>query len=188
MTKPTPPVDFAAHVPIPQAGSINSGLTYCRPETSLAIFGQPATPLPVNCGTPTSARLKAALVTASVGPFRVTGVRPAIESLQRIFAQAQKENPALYAAVGTAGMLCVRCIRGAPNVPSNHAFGAAIDLKMNGQLVPLNAPYAQQGTLLLYKLFHAERWFWGAAWDRPDSMHFECSDELMREWHAEKLI
>lgn len=108
MTRPTLPIDFAAQVAIPALGSINSGLTYCRPETNLAIFGQPAVPLPVNCGTPTSKKLKAALITASVGPFRVTGVRPAVESLQRIFAQVQKENPALYAAVGTAGMLCVR--------------------------------------------------------------------------------
>ncbi|WP_146202721.1 M15 family metallopeptidase [Deinococcus irradiatisoli] len=98
------------------------------------------------------------------------------------------ENPALYAATGTAGMLCVRCIRGYPKVPSNHAFGAAIDLKMNGQLVPLNAPWAQKGTLDLYHYFHAEGWYWGADWDRPDSMHFEVSDEKMRIWGALGMI
>lgn len=181
-------VDFAARVPIPKAGTINSGLTYCRPETALAIFGPPAVPLPTECGAPTSKKLKAVLITADVGPFRVTGIRPAVESLKRIFAKVKAEKPDLYAAIGTAGMLCVRCIRGYPGTPSNHAFGAAIDLKMNGQLVPLNAPWAQQGTLLLYHYFHTEGWFWGASWERPDSMHFEVSDEKLREWHAAGVI
>lgn len=182
------PINYAARVPIPAAGSINSGLTYCRPATSLAIFGQPATPLPRECGQATSRKLLAVLVTEDVGPFRVTGIRPAIDSLKRIFARVKVDKPDLYAAVGTAGMLCVRCIRGYPGTPSNHAFGAAIDLKMNGELVPLNAPYAQKGTLDLYYYFHQEGWFWGASWDRPDAMHFEVSDEKMREWHAAGLI
>ena len=188
MTTAPKQMDYAAKVPLPGPGDINTGLSYCRPETALSIFGPPAVPLPVNCGAPTSERLKAALITANVGPFRVTGIKPAVESLTRIFARVKAEKPELYAATGTAGMLCVRCIRGYPSIPSNHAFGAAIDLEMNGQLVPLNAPWAQAGTLALYRHFHAERWFWGASWQRPDSMHFEASDELIRDWHARGLI
>lgn len=186
MTRPA--VNYAARVPIPAAGSINSGLTYCRPSTGLQIFGQPAVPLPKDCGTPTSKRLLAALVTEDVGPFRVTGIRPAVDSLRRIFARVKADKPDLYAAVGTAGMLCVRCVRGYPGTPSNHAFGAAIDLKMHGQLVPLAADWAQLGTLQLYYYFHQEGWFWGASWERPDAMHFEVSDERLREWHAAGLI
>ncbi|GGO19434.1 M15 family metallopeptidase [Deinococcus humi] len=180
--------DYAARLPIPAPGSINSGLTYCRPETVLDIFGQPATPLPTECGQPTSPRLKAALITADVGPFRVTGLRPAVESLTRVFAQVKAEKPELYDVIGTAGMLCVRCVRGYPGVPSNHAFGAAIDLKINGELVPLGGAYVQAGILELYAYMHAEGWYWGAGWARPDAMHFEASDQLMRRWEAEGLL
>lgn len=180
--------DYAARLPIPGPGSINTGLTYCRPETALSIFGQPATPLPTDCGQPTSPRLKAALITASIGPFRVTGLRPAVESLTRVFAQVKAEKPELYDVIGTAGMLCVRCIRGYPGVPSNHAFGAAIDLKINGELVPLGGNYVQAGILELYPYLHAEGWYWGAGWARPDAMHFEASDQLMRRWDAQGLL
>lgn len=88
---PSKPTNFAARLPLPKAGSINSGLTYGRPETGLAIFGPPATPMPENCGTATNAKLKALLITADVGPFRVTGIRPAVESLQRIFAKVRAD-------------------------------------------------------------------------------------------------
>lgn len=186
-----PPIDYAAHLPIPAVGSINSGLTYCRPETALSIFGMPAVPLPVDCagaGAVTSKRLRAALVTADVGPFRVTALRPAVESLTRIFARVKAEKPDLYPLIGTAGALCVRCIRGYPGVPSNHAFGAAIDLKIKGELVPLGAPYVQAGMLALYRYFHAEGWYSGMSWARPDSMHMECSDQLMHEWASKGLV
>ncbi|WP_146202720.1 hypothetical protein [Deinococcus irradiatisoli] len=73
--------NFAARVQIPKRGTINSGLSYCRPQTAVEIFGMPADQLPINCGTPTSPRLKAALLTESVGPFRVTGLKPAVASL-----------------------------------------------------------------------------------------------------------
>lgn len=180
--------NYAAHLPIPSIGSINTGLTYCRSETALSIFGMPAVPLLAECGHATSKRLLAALVTADVGPFQVTGLAPAVESLARIFKQVKAEKPDLYPLITTAGMLCVRCIRGYPGVPSNHAFGAAIDLKISGQLVPLGGPFVQAGTLALYPYFHKEGWYWGAAWARPDSMHWEISDQLMHEWAAKGLI
>lgn len=185
------PIDYTARVPLPRASEINSGLTYCRPETALSIFGMPVSPLPVNCAPAsavTSQRLKAALITADVGPFRVTGLRPAMESLKRIFDKVKREHPALYPLISTAGGLCVRCIRGYPGIPSNHAFGAAVDLKIGGILVPLGEPITLKGLLVLYRYFHAEGWYSGMGWARADSMHMEVSDQLMLRWAAEGLI
>ena len=43
----------------------------------------------------------------------------------------------------------------------------------------------QFGLLLLAELFNEEGWFWGAAYNREDSMHFEVGVETLRKWQAE---
>jgi hypothetical protein len=71
-------------------------------------------------------------VTTDVGPFRVTGLRPAVESLAAIFLKVRRLRPRLR----TAGMMCCRNVRGSSRSISNHAWGTAIDMKIDGELVP----------------------------------------------------
>ena len=38
------------------------------------------------------------------------------------------------------------------------------------------------GYLDVYKHFHDMGWYWGAGFSRKDAMHFEVSDERVKEW------
>jgi hypothetical protein len=143
----------------------------------------------------TNAKIKALLVTKDVGPFAVTGIKPAVEALTRIFTKVQAQEPALLAQLGTAGMLCCRRIRTLPGKPpskqfSNHSWGTAVDLKVKGALDPRGDGKTQLGLLLLHPFFNAERFFWGAGFSgsSEDSMHFEASDELVKHWDATGVI
>ncbi len=183
---PTPPaVDYSVMVAIPSG--INSGLTSADPATMLNALGNPGTPDP-GCG-PSSAALQKLMKTASVGPFRVTGLGPAVDALTRVFAAVQSAEPALYALLGTQGMLCVRYVRGSTTNFSNHSWGTAIDLTIGGVLTPRGSATVSQGLLSLCPYMLAEQFFWGAGFSpTPDGMHYEASNELIAAWKANGSI
>jgi hypothetical protein len=128
------------------------------------------------------------LETRQVGPIRVTMLKPALDSLERIVAQLREQEPDIYAALGTAGALCVRLIRGSTRAISNHSWATAIDVKLQGQLDGFGDGGTQFGLLLLAELFNEEGWYWGATYSREDSMHFEVGVETLRRWQQEGLI
>jgi D-alanyl-D-alanine carboxypeptidase len=191
--EPRPVVqDFGALVPIP--GSINRGVTAAQQRTMLDIFGRPCS-LSAECTSVTNAKVKRLLVTRDVGPFRVEGIRPMVEALTRIFERAQRAEPELMRVVGTAGVLCCRRVRRKPPRPpsrnfSNHSWGSAIDLTIKGKLDPVGNGTTQFGILLLSPFFNEERFFWGAGFrgENEDAMHFEASDELVRDWERDGLL
>ncbi|HEU0012612.1 MAG TPA: hypothetical protein VFQ45_02975, partial [Longimicrobium sp.] len=155
---------FGDLVPIP--ADINQGLSAARQKTMLDIFGAPC-PLNADCTAVTNQKVKRLLVTQNVGPFAVTGIRPTVEALSRIFTRVRQEQPDLFRAVGTAGVLCCRRVRRPPGQPpspnySNHSWGTAIDLTVQGRLDPRGNGTTQFGILLLAPYFHAQRFFWGA--------------------------
>ena len=112
-------------------------------------------------------------------------IRPALNSLERIMERLRASEPDIHAALGTAGALCARLIRGSTASISNHSWGTAIDLKLEGQLDGFADGGTQFGLLLLAELFNEEGWYWGATYNREDSMHFEVSEEVLRRWAAE---
>jgi|GEM_PF-3346943 len=183
--------DFGSLVAIPSG--INKGVSAAQQGTMIDIFGKPCS-LKADCTAVTNAKVKALLVTRSVGPFTVTGIRPAVEALTRIFKRLKEERPELHAVVGTAGVLCCRRVRRESGPPSpnfsNHSWGSAIDLKIKGALDPRGDGKTQKGILLLAPLFNEERFFWGAGFRgrSEDAMHFEASDELVREWSRDGLL
>ena len=191
--EPRPVVrDFGDLVPIP--GSINRGVTAARQRTMLEIFGPPCS-LNAECTAVTNAKVKQLLVTRDVGPFRVQGIKPMLEALTRIFARVKREEPELFKVVGTAGVLCCRRVRRKPGARpspnfSNHSWGSAIDLTIKGRLDPVGNGTTQFGILLLAPLFNEERFFWGAGFrgESEDAMHFEASDELVRDWESDGLL
>lgn len=163
----------------------NTGVTQPRNRVMLDLLGHPRDSYSSDCQPVTQPRLKALLETRQVGPIRVTLIRPALESLERIFARLAETEPEIHAALGTAGGLCARLIRGSQRSVSNHSWGTAIDLKLQGRLDGFGDGSTQFGLLLLAELFNEEGWFWGATYSREDSMHFEVGVETLERWKAE---
>ncbi len=163
----------------------NKGITQPRNRIMLEILGVPRSTKTVNCSGVTQPHLKALLETRQVGPIRVTMLKPALESLERIVAQLKESEPDIHDALGTAGALCARLIRGSSTSWSNHSWGTAIDVKLQGRLDGFGDGGTQFGLLLLAELFNAEGWYWGATYNREDSMHFEVGVETLRDWQAE---
>jgi hypothetical protein len=173
---------LSALVPAPGPGQVNSGLSACRPSTLRRLLGEPRDDYGPECRPVTNKALKARIVTRPVGPFRVTGLDVAVASLARVLEAVRQADPAAYASIGSAGMLCARLVRGSKRTVSNHAWGTAIDLTFDGELDPRGDGRVQVGLLRVYRHFRAEGWYWGVGFPREDAMHFELADETVRRF------
>lgn len=176
--------DLLRPVPRPAPGTINRGVNAVSNGFMLAALGTPL----VNggytslCQMPTLPKLRRNIVTDTIGPFRVTGLVPAVLSLKAIMADIRAEQPAAYAGLGTAGMLCCRLVRGSATSISNHAWGTAIDVTLNGVLDTYGDDKVQYGLTLIAPLFNRHGWYWGAAFGVEDGMHFEAGRDLVGRW------
>ncbi|MBL8065040.1 MAG: M15 family metallopeptidase [Chthonomonadaceae bacterium] len=166
-------------VSLPSKSSFNTGLSPCKPVTLTRLLGSPRESLGTDCQPVTHRELKKRIVTKDVGPFKVTGLDVAVNSLQRVLQAAKAGDPEVYDQVKSAGMLCVRLVRGSRSKPSNHSWGTAIDLHFGSQVDGRQDGLCQVGLLRLYRFFHAEGWYWGAGFSKEDSMHFELADETV---------
>lgn len=166
----------------------NKGISQPNNRVMLEVLGVPRSNQTVDCSGVTQPRLKSLLETRQVGPIRVTMLKPALESLERIIATLRENEPDIHDALGTAGALCARLIRGSSSSWSNHSWGTAIDVKLQGRLDGFGDGGTQFGLLLLAELFNKEGWYWGATYNREDSMHFEVGVETLRKWQAEGKI
>lgn len=167
---------------------INAGLTPLGIGELSELFGMPAPELGQDCAQPTSPRLLGLLETRDVGPFRAQMIRPALDSVERVFARVREEWPDLFAQLRSYGGLCARLIRGSEDSISRHAFGVALDVSIGGTLDAMGDGKTQFGLIILRDFFHEEGWIWGAAFGREDSMHFEVSRELLAQWREIGLL
>lgn len=176
--------DLLRPVPRPPAASINQGLVAVSNAHMLSAIGAPLVDGGYSslCQVPTLPRLRRNLVTDTVGPFRVTGLVPAVLSLKQVMSDIKTEQPAVYAALGTAGMLCCRLVRGSDSAISNHSWGTAIDLTLNGVLDVYGDDKVQYGLTLIAPIFNRHGWYWGAAFGKEDGMHFEGGRALVDQW------
>lgn len=163
----------------------NKDITQPRNRTMMEILGPPRDSYSNDCQPVTNPRLKALVESRQIGPIKVTMLRPALDSLAKVMDRLKKTDPDIYAKVGTAGATCARFIRGSTTSVSNHSWGTAIDLTLEGQLDPFADGGTQFGLLILAEYFNDEGWYWGAAYNREDSMHFEVGEETLRAWAAE---
>lgn len=166
-------------VPIPP--SINSGLSSCREDTMLEKFDQPGA-LTDKC-SPVKGAVKTRIkFGVDVGPFKVSGLDFAIESLAQIFSVLFDTHHDVYSQIKTAGMLCCRRIKFNPTHYSNHSWGTAIDLFFGSGVVPQGKHMTQRGFLEIYQTFNQHGWYWGAGFSggSVDTMHFELADETVR--------
>lgn len=180
--------EYTQVVLIPDRTSFNKPLSVATPSFIVDLLGKPRESLSDNCQPMTNPKLKAMLRTEQVGPVRVTMLDPAIASLRKVFDEIKRTDPKLHDLINTAGALCVRQIRGTSGRYSNHAFGLAVDLNINGVLDNFTDGKTQMGLIIIADFFHAEGWIWGAGFRREDSMHFEVSREKLLEWRKDGLI
>lgn len=171
-------------VPAPAPETLNPGLTAVRQAWMLATLGRPRDVLTQADAPVTNPALRRLLETRSVGPFRATGLRPALDSLAAIFAEVKAQRPDLHAALGSAGMLCCRLVRGSATSISQHAWGTAIDVTIGGVLDTCGDGRVQRGLLELAPFMNRHGWYWGAEFRIEDAMHFEASAELLASWKA----
>lgn len=193
--------DYCQRVPAPSSDSINTHCAEVKPSTMSRVLGELGSPLSAECqNDKASDKVKQLLETRNIGPFRVTGIKPFLDVLQRVFERVKRDEPALYEALGTVGVLCVRRVRKRKS-PSNHSWGTAIDISILNPVtgkheldLPLGNGKVQSGCLELYKHFKADAmetgdWvFWGAGFKREDGMHFEASHELIVKWQSEGKV
>jgi hypothetical protein len=163
----------------------NVGITQPRNKTMMALLGPPRDSYSTDCQGVTNPALKAQMETRQIGPIKVTMLKPALDSLERVLNRLKESDPDIYAKVGTAGAFCARFIRGSTTSVSNHSWGSAVDLTLEGKLDGFGDGGTQFGLLILAEYFNDEGWFWGAAYNREDSMHFEVGEETLNAWKSE---
>lgn len=168
---------------------INPGISYTPNKLALALLGNPRSSYSQDCQPVTNAALAAQMVSGvNVGPFSVTGFGLAVESLKLVMADIKSQQREVHDALSSAGMLCCRLVRGSKSSISNHSWGLAIDLKINGQLDIRGNGTVQFGLTLIAPIFNRHGWFWGAGYNTEDGMHFEISEQKLRKWQRDGLL
>lgn len=167
---------------------INGNLTGARNSTMLSLLGNPRGTYDQECRWPTNQAILKQVVTEDVGPFRVSGLRPAVETLRTILAEIREKENEVYQALGHVGMLCCRYVRNSHSAISNHSWGTAIDLTLDGVVDRRGDDRTQKGLLKIYSIFNDHGFFWGAAFPTEDAMHFEASEQLVRRWADDGVI
>lgn len=167
------------------ASRFNRGIERPRPQVLLELLGNPRDSYSQDCQPVTNPRMLAALETRQIASFKLTMLRPALESLQAVMDRLKTEEPDIYAAIGTAGALCARYVRGSNGSVSSHAWGLAVDVTLKQNLDRMGDQSTQFGLVVLAEYFNDAGWYWGAGYGREDSMHFEVGEALLRQWVAE---
>ncbi|MEP0941125.1 MAG: M15 family metallopeptidase [Rhizobiaceae bacterium] len=185
---PNADIDYAQVVLIGERRRLNEGLQIASPTYLESVFGRPRAVLSDNCEGLQNERLRDKLVLEDVGPIRVRMLKPAADSMRRVFDRIKEVDPDLYERIDTAGSLCVRQIRGSNQRASTHSFGLSVDLNIDGQLDRFADGKTQLGLIIMADFFHEEGWYWGAGFGREDSMHFEASRTQVERWIAEGLL
>jgi hypothetical protein len=169
-------------IPIPTG--INPGLNGARQITMKTLLGNPRGSFGKDCLPVTNPILRSLIRTDNVGPFKVTGLAPAVDSLKEVIADIRRDEPEVFNGLGSSGMLCARLVRGSASSISNHSWGTAIDLNLNGVLDARGNKRVQVGLATIAPIFNRHGWYWGAGFPIEDGMHFELSDQKIRELHA----
>jgi Ca2+-binding RTX toxin-like protein len=151
-------------------GGINGGLSSPSATYLTSVIGAPKIDGAINPA------LQVLLSTESVGPFQANGLQPAVASLRATLQDVAVEAPDVYSVLGSAGMLNIRFVAGT-SIYSNHSWGAAIDLKLGGNLDTYGDGLSYEGLARIAPIFNRHGWYWGATFPKEDSMHFEVSTQ-----------
>jgi peptidoglycan hydrolase-like protein with peptidoglycan-binding domain len=178
---------LAELIALPSKSTMNVGLSAVSNAYMIQKLGQPRPEGGyTQAGGPvTNPKLKKAMATMDVGPFKATGLRPAVSSLAAVFADVKRLHPDVYSALSTGGMLNCRLQRNSKTAISNHSWGTAIDLGLAGHGVdPRGDNKVYFGLAAIAHVFNDHGWYWGASFRTEDAMHFEASKRLIDTWAA----
>lgn len=137
--------------------------------------------------------------TENVGPFRATGLKPAVDSLKEVMSEIALKYPDLINRLNNGGMRVVRYVSGTTTL-SNHSWGAAIDLKVDNIEDKRRDEKILHGLALAAPIFNKHKWYSGAGYkhkinkktgkltSNEDAMHFEVSKEKLLEWQKAGLF
>jgi hypothetical protein len=180
-------VDLANLLPI------NKNLSSATEQTMISLLGSPHMPLTtVGQNERASDLVKRNLVMERMSPlFRLQGLEPAIADLKSALARAFAAEPDLESVLSTEGMLSVRMRKptdgSVSKKISNHAWGTAVDFKIAGFDAPANTGHTVPRFIaILIPLLNAVGWYSGVGF--RDTMHFEVSEERIREWSNEHVF
>ncbi|MEU2507163.1 hypothetical protein ABZ621_20985 [Streptomyces sp. NPDC007863] len=174
--------------PLPDRSALNPGVSACPTSLLVARFGRPRDLVTEACQALTSPLWEGRMVTDQVGTVRVRGHRQAVALFQDAFAALEQADPELHARTSPSGMLCVRHVRGRPDVLSSHALGLALDVTLDGRVpVPVGGR-VEQGLLTLHDVFSRFGIFWGAGLEPEDAAHFEVGADVVHRWMDEGVF
>ena len=163
-------------------GTANVELNPARSAINTALIGLPRGQFGALPAEPECMDFREMLETADLGPFTVTGLRPAVRSLRAIITDISLEAPEIYDRLGCTEMLACRNVKGSKSIVSSHAWGVALDLTIDGYAQTDGADDVMEALLQLFPIFNRHGFYWGYAFRLADALHFEASDELIRSW------
>ncbi len=169
---------------VPVAGLVgfNRGIVAANNAFMQSTLGGPRSSYSQQCQPVDNSRLRGRIVTTHVASFAVTGLDSAVGSLRTVMISVQRDQRLVHRVLGTAGMLCARYVRGSTRNISNHSWGTAIDLTIDGALDARGNKTVQFGLQLIAPLFNNEGWYWGMEFPTEDGMHFEGGQALVASW------
>jgi hypothetical protein len=178
---------YSELIPLSSITPFNVGVSSATEETMISLLGRPMLPLTTD-DQPDHASdiIKKLEITARVSSkIRVTGIKPAVKSLKDILSQVADAEQKLMDVLGSVGMLVVRLRRPTSGKPSlkisNHAWGTAVDFNVDGKPPPgYTGQQVPRGIAILVPFFNKAGWYSGIAFH--DDMHFEVSEEKIKEW------
>ncbi len=181
---------YSEMLPISDILPINGALSSATEHTMISILGSPQMPLTTD-DQPSRASdvVKGLKASAKIAPhISVTGIGPAVESLQEVLDAVFEKEPDLKPILGTEGMLNVRLRKPTSGKKStqisNHAWGTAIDFKIFGKKAPANTGQkVPRFIAVVIPFFNQAGWFSGIAFH--DTMHFEVAEQTIRQWSQE---
>lgn len=118
----------------------------------------------------------------------VQGMDRAVASLREIFAAVFHDHPSLFGHVNPSTGMYVnryeRPLAGSSSDISNHAWGIAIDLRIDNMPVDFDQDgKLARGLAILIPYFNAAGWASGAGYGvYEDDMHFEVSTNTLLQW------
>jgi hypothetical protein len=186
----TTPINYSQLIRIPSG--INKGLKPASASFLTAKLGRPGSPLTAACFScncaPTNATILSSKITEKVGPFSVTGLKPAVSALRRALDKVKIEKPDLYGQLKSAGSFCACPVKRSNGSPGSEydtrSWGTAIRIYFGSNVDPSGDGKTQAGLAQLAPYLNAEGFYWGAGFSgsSENSMHFEASQELINKW------
>lgn len=183
-------VGSANRVDVRLVDFVNLGRSPFRKETISNLLGQPRESYENRCAEVTNPTLARHIDKRTLLRTRLKGLRPAVDSLERVLSRVERDHPDLHRRLGIMGMLCVRTMLGSATSLTNHAWGVAVDISVDGMMPAVGEVsdaadplFAALVEVALY--FRDEGWYWGAGFSTARPYHFEISEERLQEWIAE---